>query len=201
VSASGRRLATACGVLGILSLATGTAGAQAAPRPDPAPLSPSPQHLQLSADEQELLARGEISAAEHIGGGIAGALVGFGLGQALQGRWTERGWLFTLGDTAAAVAVFWGGTRIASHCPAGEASGCDDPGVALAIGGALTLSALRIWQTLDAAIVPVAHNRRVRELRTRDERQSTAPGHAVVQPWILPARGGDGLMGGVCLRF
>ncbi len=197
----GRQLAAAaCRLLTILAAATGTAAAQPALRPEVVPPCPPQPRVQLSDDERELLARGEIPAAEHIGGGIAGGLVGFGLGQALQGRWTERGWLFTLGDTAAVVATSWGGIRIASHCDAGEASGCDDFGVALAIGGALTLGALRIWETLDAAIVPVVHNRRVRELRTRDGLQPRAL-HGLLHPWITPARAGDGLMGGVLLRF
>jgi hypothetical protein len=84
----------ACGAICVLVLLIDTAVAQT-DRDGP-----------LTAAEQDLLNRGEISSAEHIGGGIAGAVIGLGIGQALQGRWAERGWLFTLGEGVSMVALF-----------------------------------------------------------------------------------------------
>ncbi len=93
----------------------------------------------------------QITRGEHIGGAITAGVVGFGTGQAIQGRWTTIGWVFTAGELAAGIALGYGGARIGSQSPAGDASGCDDAGVTLAVSGALVLAAFRLWGTLDAA--------------------------------------------------
>jgi hypothetical protein len=195
---SWRRLAVRAGrATCLLALMSATAAAQPAAPPAPPPPAPAPP----SAGERALLERGEISGLEHIGGGVAGAVLGFGIGQALQGRWAERGWVFTLGETAATVALVWGGTRIATHCPGRDATGCGDRGVGLAMGGAMALAAFRAWATLDAFIVPPAHNREVSALRRRvGLRAGTGP-QALVLPYVAPARAGDGFVGGMSLRF
>jgi hypothetical protein len=172
------------------TLVTTTAAAQA---PD-LPAAP------ITAEEEQLLKRGEIPSGEHLGGSLLGAVVGFGIGQAIQGRWVERGWLFTLGEGAAMVALAWGGTRIATHCPAGEASGCGDRGVGLAMGGGLALAGLRIWSTLDALIVPTLYNRRLAELRNRAGSRTPAA-EPVVVPYLAPPSRGKGLTAGLSLAF
>src|SRR5262245_44394392 len=44
---------------------------------------------QLTLDEQYLLERGFITEGEHLGGGAVALFFGFGLGHAIQGRWSE----------------------------------------------------------------------------------------------------------------
>ena len=112
----------------------------------------------------ELLERGEISDGQKTGGGVAARVVGFGVGQAIQGRWLERGWIFTAGDLAATAMMVAGPILAFSYdCNAA----CMHRGEALALGGSLLALGLRIWQASDAFVVPARHNARVRELRRR----------------------------------
>jgi hypothetical protein len=125
---------------------------------------------QLTPEEHELLMEGEISEGEQFGGGIVALFVGFGSGQAIQGRWSDTGWIFTLGETASFVAMMSGAFRLAEDCTNdfGEDRDCDhSDGPALMVIGALGLTVFRIWGTIDAFSGPNAHNRRVRELRWR----------------------------------
>src|SRR5689334_17740720 len=59
------------------------------PYPQQQPYGYAPQQpmaVQLTVDEQWLLQRGFITDGEHLGGGLAALFVGFGVGQAVQGR-------------------------------------------------------------------------------------------------------------------
>jgi hypothetical protein len=121
---------------------------------------------QPSPDDRELLASGEIP---HVGGAmVADAFVGFGLGQAIEGRWSETGWIFTFGETIA-TAVFFDG--LAQTICTGPSPRCGNNSNAngLALGGALALTVLRVWGFIDTSVVPLRHNARLRELRARLE--------------------------------
>src|SRR5690349_5932967 len=81
------------------------------PQPYPQPYAPAPyayQPQQLTAEEYELLAEGEISEGAHYGGAALSFFFGLGAGQAVQGRWGETGWIFTLGEIGAAGLLFYG---------------------------------------------------------------------------------------------
>lgn len=95
-----------------------------------------------------------LTRSEHIGGAITAGVVGFGTGQAIQGRWTKVGWIITAGELVAMTGLAWGGSRIASQCPGGNVSGCDDPSTTVTITSALVFAAFRLWGTIDAAVVP-----------------------------------------------
>ena len=53
-----------------------------------------------------------ISKGKYIVGGVFGFVLGFGIGHAIQGRYAERGWIFTLGNlsliSGLSGAVFFG---------------------------------------------------------------------------------------------
>jgi hypothetical protein len=164
----------------------------------PTPGAPPSVTLQLSADDQELLARGPISTGEHIGGGVAALFLGFGIGHAVQGRWSDRGWIFTLGETASLGLMIYGLTRTAS-CTLDATSGgsCSDSGLGWMAGGAIALTGLHIWETIDAFVAPVGHNRRFRAAELRAGR----PMYSTLTPYVTPAQTGDGAIGGLSLRF
>lgn len=146
------------------------------PPPPPAGYPPPPYQYQpgyaypapLTAEEHELLLDGEISDGAHVGGGVAAIFVGFGVGQAIQGRWSERGWIFTLGEGASVAAIIAGAVSIADDCIDSSDSNCDNSsGTGLLVGGLLGYTAFRIWDIVDAFAGPPEHNRRVRALKYR----------------------------------
>ncbi len=129
----------------------------AQPSPDPPPPLPGPYPvIQLSREEAALLARGEISDGAHLGGSLASVVVGFGLGQAIQGRWGDDGWRFTVGEGVALVGMV-AGTRV----------GFNDDIPTLFVGSLLVFLGIRLWDIHDAFVEPPGHNTRVRMLRAK----------------------------------
>jgi hypothetical protein len=171
---------------------------------------PGVVQVQLSSAEHELLARGEISVGRYVTGMVMTHLFGFGIGHAVQGRWTERGWIFTFGEAAAFASLARGLLRSFGPCYVvinnhsdGPPSTCSQPrrrqdGMFL-LGGLIALVGLRVWEGLDVSIAPVRHNRRVRELR---KRLAPEPGEAYtrVTPYLAPSFDG-GAMAGLSSSF
>jgi hypothetical protein len=156
--------------------------------------------VQLTLDEQYLLERGYISDNQRIGGGLASLLFGLGIGQAIQGRWTETGWIFTLGETATAGMFVWGFFDLFLNCWEGP---CSDRRQTrdgwLIVGGLIGNTVFRIWDVVDAFQGPTTHNRRLRELQMR--LGMPVPMYTRVTPYVLPSRDGDGATAGLSLRF
>jgi hypothetical protein len=159
------------------------------PQPPP-PYGYQPVAVQLTAGEHELLQRGEISDSAHVGGGMANVFLGFGIGQAIQGRWSEKGWLFTLGSAASIAAIVVGVTQ------SFEDGGDDVP--ALFIAGYLSFLVFHVWGAVDAFVEPPKHNRRVRELKMRLG-MPTYFGQRVM-PYLMKSRDGGGTAG-LVFRF
>jgi hypothetical protein len=144
--------------------------AQPAPPPQgypgvPAPYAYQPQVVQLTVDEQDMLAHGEITDIEHLGGGLASLFLGFGTGQGIQRRWSDRGWIFTFGELASVAVMIYGATRTIGCIQVGNCR--TDEGTGELIGGALVFGGLRIWEIVDAFAVPLSYNSDVRMLRAR----------------------------------
>lgn len=192
----------------LVMVSTGVASAQyAAPPPQPyyGPqpyyAQPQPVQVQLTVDEQWLLQRGYISPGEHIGGGVVSLFFGFGVGQAVQGRWSEKGWIFTVGEIGSFGAMIYGMATMFGACheplvsdgPYYEACdrGAERRGATILIGGALALSVFRIWEVVDAFTGPADHNRRLSSLRGR---LGYRDGYAL-RPFVAPAGNGGGVAG------
>jgi hypothetical protein len=160
---------SACGTIGgmrslvIVVIACRLAAAQPGNVPPAYAYQPA-----LSSDDRGLLASGEIP---NVGAAIAAdALVGFGIGQAIEHRWSETGWIFTFGETIA-TAVFFDGLVRTVDCgfpPSQHERQCSNDNN-LALGGAIALTVLRVWGFLDTTVGPVHHNARLRALRARLE--------------------------------
>lgn len=117
------------------------------PPPEPAPLVFTP-------DEAMLLQRGEIDGDKRVYGIVANVVIGFGLGQAIQGRWKDTGWKFTLGQTGGVILFF-------------AAAGQEGQNIGFELVAGLTLLAFYGWGIIDAAVGPEKHNDRIREIKAR----------------------------------
>lgn len=162
------------------------------PYPGQAPYPYPP--VQLTPEEHQLLAEGEISLGQHAGGVVANWLLGFGIGQAIQGRWSDTGWMFTLGEAAGITLIVAGAVRLDS-----QEDGIDDAG-ALFVVGLISYVGFHIGSIVEAATGPAGHNRKVRALKQR----VGLPMHASqrVLPYVAPAQGGGGGgTAGLTLRF
>lgn len=140
------------------------------PPPPPQGYAPPPQTylpVQLTPAEHQLLQRGEISDGAHVGGAVASLFFGFGVGQAVQGRYGDTGWIFTIGEVASLTALIVGIGQTFEDCFEIDNTCNDDRGEGLMIGGLIGLIAFRVWEVADAFGGPSSHNRKVRELRMR----------------------------------
>jgi hypothetical protein len=164
--------------------------------------------VQLTVDEQWLLSRGYISDGEHIGGGIASLFIGFGVGQAVQGRWGQKGYIFTIGELASFGAMIYGKVDLISACDddfRGDyaETRCNKTqerrGMSLMLGGALAVTAFRIWEIVDAFAGPSEHNRQLHDLHRRLGIRDSYVQR--VRPYVVPSADGGGALAGVAMRF
>ena len=179
-----------------------TYGPPGSPQYAPYGYQPQLQLQQLTAEDQRLLARGEISDGQWIGGGLVNVLFGFGVGQAIQGRWGEKGWIFTLGQAASLAAFLVGAAD--SFCETPDGAACPNPtstANALIIGGAIGYLVFYGWGIADAFGAPPAENARLRQLR--GQLGLAQPRGYALAPYIAPARSlrGDTTVAGLQLRF
>jgi hypothetical protein len=173
-----------------------------APQPyAPQPYQPyQPYPIQLTPEEHKLLSRGEITDGQVVGGVVANWLLGFGIGQAVQGRWSESGWIFTLGEAGGITMMIVGALRIEPFCE-DEFNSCErrnDQAVLLLLGGLAGYVGFHIWSIVDAATGPSKHNRKVRDLR--QHLGMPRVGSTQIVPYAGPSRDGGGTVG-LTIRF
>lgn len=161
------------------------------PPPPPQPYYAQPQPVQLTDDERELLEKGYISPGRYVTGGVLATGLGWGVGHAIQGRWGERGWIFTVGEAASFATLVYAMAEGFS-CN----SNCDRYGTWMLVG-ALGLVGFRTWEILDAWIAPPRHNRRLRDLHLR----MGMPVPIYVMPYVAPRGDGEGMSAGLTMRF
>ena len=182
----------------LVTVAQAQPGSQPYPPPPPYAQQP-PMQAQLTLDEQYLLERGYITQSQHVGGGIVSLFFGFGIGQAIQGRWSETGWIFTLGEAATGTLFVYGMVDLLGNCFEGCSEQRERRGVTLMLGGLLGMAAFRVWEIVDAFTGPPAHNRRLHHLHMR--LGLPVPMYTRLSPYIAPPRDGDGAVAGLSLRF
>ena len=178
------------------------------PYPPPGAIGVPPpyqyQPVQITTDEQDLLNQGEITDNRHVGGILVSLFFGLGIGQAVQGRYGDTGWIFTVGETASTVALFVGVFKTLDHCfDTIDDHTCnnDSTGSVLLIGGFVGLAAFRIWEIVDAITGPPKHNARLRELRMRLGMPPASFAHRL-RPYVAPSLSRDGgATAGLTLRF
>lgn len=194
----------------MIAVLGGVAQAQPAPPAEPPPPPPyagpsavppayayQPPPIQLTPEDQELLAEGEMPALQHAGGGALAFALGFGTGHLVQGRWLEAGWIFTLTEAASVAAMVYGISHWDADCFDTTATCSNGNAAALIIGGAVGFTGFHVWEVLDAFIVPANRNRRVRELRGQ---LGLAPEPRPYSFYVAPHANGGG-QAGLVFRF
>jgi hypothetical protein len=151
----------------------------------------------VTPEEYQMLVRGEYQAGEIIVGGLVGTFWGLGLGHAIQGRWSDQGWKFTLGELGSFAVMMYGLMRELNSDDYyyGDNRRNDDTGVTYLVAGAIGFAVFRIWELVDVWHGPIEHNNKLRELRWR-----TGYGQPRWSVFAAPAHG-DGGVAGVVLRF
>jgi len=195
----------------LVGLVVATQGAVAQPGqtpPTPAPYVPPPNAYApppygypavITPEEHDLLLQGEITEGAQIGGAAVNLFVGFGLGQAIQGRWSDTGWIFTLGELGTMTLMMAAAIDAIDDCGVNDQCQDTDDNVEMIVASVLGFTVFRVWSVADAIAGPNAHNRRVRDIKMRvgipvqlGER---------VRPFVHRTRDGGGATAGLSLSF
>lgn len=157
-----------------------------------------PYYHLLSFEERQLLHDGKISQGQVVGGGLMALFLGFGTGQAVQGRWSTMGWKFALAEGAGITAMIIGISSSLSHDSHQGSGSNSDEGVTLLIGGLLTYSIAHLWEIVDAFAAPASHNRRYNQVKWKAYGQPYAPHYSL---FIAPNNDSGGGVAGLKMSF
>ena len=89
-----------------------------------------------------------ISQGRYIGGGVTGLFLGFGIGQAIQGRWKERGWIHTVLQAGIIGGFVFGGAFFLD-----ESFSLEKYALYFVIGAFAFLGS-KVWETIDTWMLP-----------------------------------------------
>ncbi|MEO8840806.1 MAG: hypothetical protein ABI591_08495 [Kofleriaceae bacterium] len=185
-------------ILLAVSLAAHTAHAQAPGLT--MSFDPGPPQAPMSAEDADLLETGEIGPGKWLlGVGVATGM-GFGMGQTVQGRWRETGWIFTVGESLSLTALVLTIPALFSgdcyDCSQREHSESNRAAY-IAIGSLIAYAGFHVWEIGDALIAPVAFNHRYHAALARHPEAT----QLAVTPFLVPSDRGSGGVAGVALRF
>ncbi len=205
-----RTISIVVAICGLVAQAHAQPGPDQPPQPPPniqfAPPAYAyqpPAPIEITSDERDMLERGEISNGRILTGGLVSTFVGYGIGQAIEGRWTDTGWLFSVGETAASVAMVVGLARMTlseeARCLQAPCSNSSND-AGLFVGSLIALTALRIWDSVDAFAGPHNYNEKLGRLRARVGVPPPVEARRVV-PFVAPPNSGAGTVAGLALQF
>ncbi len=110
------------------------------------PTRPAGQPEVKKVETNETSDRVPVATGKYITGGILGSALGLGIGHAVQGRYQERGWIFTA-TQAAGLAMLLGGCSNPKDRDGDGDKECRDSGLAAA--GLGVMVGFRIWEVID----------------------------------------------------
>ncbi|MEO7094875.1 MAG: hypothetical protein ABI175_16570 [Polyangiales bacterium] len=150
----------------------------------------------LTDEEADILAHGEISLGKRITGGILASTLGFGVGQAVEGRWRYTGWIFTIGEGGSLLLVGYAGIDMLLNTDHRQQG--DWQTYAL-FGGLIVFGGLKIWDGIDGWVGPPRHNARYRELLERTGRQPGLMDR--IKPYVGAPVNSGGVVGGLAIEL
>ena len=125
--------------------------------------SPKAERMQPTSEESAILDRGEINGAAYVIGAILGTYpLGFGIGHAIQGRYKEMGYIFTIGELGSLGVMMAGGVQCVGKWSGGDS--CD--GTLLTLG-AVGFLGFKVWEIIDLWVTPLEINSRYRRVHAR----------------------------------
>lgn len=154
----------------------------------------------MTAADAEVLETGEIGVGRWALGVGVSAYIGFGLGQTVQGRWHDTGWIFTVGESVSLTVFFltvpalFAADECDEYC---HGSSTTHRAAYLAVGSLLAYAAFRAWDFGDAIVGPAFHNRRFRDAAERHPESQQLS----LRPFIVPSDRGSGGVAGLSLSF
>ncbi len=96
---------------------------------------------------------GKMTQGQYVTGGIVGSSVGFGIGHAIQGRYGDRGWIFTLGKSVGLGLSIAGVAGLSdSNCLNNDDIECESDDLTLTGVGYAMMIGVHIWEVVDVWI-------------------------------------------------
>lgn len=100
----------------------------------------------VTNEVKEVSDRVPVPTGKYITGGILGSALGLGIGHAVQGRYQERGWIFTATQAAGAAMLIAGCNNPKDRDGDGDKE-CKNGG--LSVVGLGVLIGFRVWEVVD----------------------------------------------------
>ncbi|MFT3699752.1 MAG: hypothetical protein QM831_41780 [Kofleriaceae bacterium] len=154
------------------------------------PAMTPPQYApQLTTDDLEAIHDGYISQVQVGVGAGAAIFLGFGVGQAVEGRWLKTGWIMTVGETASLMTFLVAIAPSFGDC-FDDCRRTSQTRAVLGLGSLAIFGGLRIWEVVDSISGPMQQNRRYLAARARHP-----------DFYVNPVSQGDGAVVGLAMRF
>ncbi|MBS1968774.1 MAG: hypothetical protein JSU04_00610 [Bdellovibrionales bacterium] len=150
----------------------------------------SPNSRYFTDDDRRVLNIGEISNTAYIAGGLLSIYPGFGIGHAVQGRYTDKGWIFTAGELGSIGLMIAGAGDCWNSSSSSNGQTCNGGGAI--VFGVLGFVGFRVWEIVDAWVAPPQINNHYRSLRAQMYQSS-------LQPVFAPTK--DGAVAGFRVTF
>lgn len=99
----------------------------------------------------------DISTTRYVAGGILSIYPGFGIGHAVQGRYTDKGWIFTTGEAISTAVVISGLIDCGTSTVISSSKECSGKDKMLV--GTVGFLGFKIWEIFDAWVIPHSNNK------------------------------------------
>lgn len=108
-------------------------------------------HASADPETQTNLDRVPVSKGKYITGGILGSAIGFGIGHGIQGRYAEKGWIFTASEAAGLTVMIVGASQCASdnNKDTNNDLTCTSSQKTMMSLGLVTMIGFHIWEIVD----------------------------------------------------
>lgn len=147
----------------------------------------------LTPEDQEILDRGPLPNGRYLASGIVGTVAGFGIGHAIQKRYTPLGLVFTLGEVAATTALLIDTTTQLTTTGSRETKLGS-----VAVAGLVVLVGLHAWEIVDIWLGGDHMRKRYDEVQSRaGKKADRADGIGAIPVAVA----GDGMAPGLTLRL